>query len=320
MSEGAETLLLRNARRWPLGRGFDPSGELAECSRRDIAIVSGGALPDLLRSIADPPELLYLRGRPDFSAPALAIVGSRRPTSYGRRMARALAADCAKTGIVVVSGLARGIDTEAHEEALRAGGRSWAVLGCGIDQVYPPENSALAQRLVAAGGAVLSELPLGAPPAARNFPLRNRIVSGLSWGCVVVEGDLRSGSLITARLAAEQGREVFAVPGPADSALSAGPHALIRSGAGLVTCLAEIIEALPALAGYGGRLIAPPPGQAAHSQEEEKILELLGSEAMSLEELVGRTPWGLTPLLHILAKMETRGLIRPEPGQRYARI
>ena len=179
----------------------------------------------------------------------LAIVGSRTPTLYGRRMARELAAACAAKGIPVVSGLARGIDSEAHRGALRGGGVTWAVLGSGLDVIYPKGHEPLAEEILARGGALISEAPLGAPPVRANFPRRNRILSGLSWGAVIVEGRLKSGSLITARLAAEQGREVFAVPGPADSPLSEGPHELLRQGAAMARSLEDIIEELPMLFG-----------------------------------------------------------------------
>lgn len=283
------------------------------------------AYPDLLSETPDPPALLYVRGSVPLEGEALAVVGSRRPTHYGRRMARELAGACARAGIPVVSGLARGIDSEAHRAALAAGGRTWAVLGSGLDNIYPPENKGLAEEIVAAGGALLSELPLSGPPLAMNFPRRNRILSGLAWGTVVVEGDLKSGSLITARAAAEQGREVFAVPGPADSPMSEGPHELLRQGARMARRLEDILEELPMLRGQ-----RPPQGVAARlpsaacmygpaTIEQEKILKLLGSQSMTLEEMLQETGWDIPQLVRTLTVMEESGVLKPLPGQSYAR-
>ncbi|MBI2361781.1 MAG: DNA-protecting protein DprA [Elusimicrobia bacterium] len=237
--------------------------------------------PALLRALSGAPESLWVRGSLLPAAPAVAVVGSRRPTPYGRRMARVLAAGLARAGVVVVSGLARGIDAEAHEAALEAGGRT--------------------ER----GGAVLSELPPDAAPLRPHFPARNRIVSGLSWAVVVVEGDVKSGSLITARWAADQGREVLAVPGPADSPLSAGPIELLRSGARPAADASDILAILPGWARAGG----VPDG--------EKILELLSPHALSLEELAEGTGWGLPRVLAALAELEAQGAVSALPGQHY---
>jgi len=277
--------------------------------------------PPLLASLSGAPERLYVRGALS-GISALAIVGSRKPTLYGRRMARKLASECARAGIVVVSGLARGIDTEAHRAALEAGGRTWAVLGSGLDRVYPKENERLAWTIVSEGGAVLSELAMDAGPLRGNFPARNRIISGLSQGVAVVEGTLRSGSLITARLAAEQGRDVFAVPGPADSPLSEGPNDLIRQGARMVSGLGDILEELPSLAS-GMRSAGPAPGgpgQRCFTLDGEKILELLGSHPVCLEILASETGWDFSRLLRALSYMEGEGVIQRLPGQQYARI
>ena len=278
--------------------------------------------PQLLASLGDPPQRLHLRGKLPASADALAIVGSRRPTPYGRRMARSLAAECARAGIAVVSGLARGIDTEAHRGALAAGGLTWAVLGSGLDRDYPPENAGLAEEIVAAGGALLSELGPGAPPLPGHFPARNRIVSGLAWATVVVEGDVRSGSRITARAAAEQGREVFAVPGPADSPLSEGPHELLREGARLARRLADILEDVPMLA--GDRPLPAAAGRpeggilGSGSPDSKKIIELLGSQSVGLEALLAESGWELSRLLAVLSELELAGTVVPLDGQRYA--
>jgi DNA processing protein len=263
--------------------------------------------PDLLASIPAPPAELQVRGSLPLSGLGLAIVGSRRPTLYGLRTARELAAACAGFGIPVVSGLARGIDAAAHAACLKAGGITWAVLGSGLDWVYPPEHAELARDIAASGGAVLSEFAAGTPPQAGNFPRRNRIISGLALGVVVVEGDLKSGALITAKAALEQGREVFAVPGPVDSPMSEGPHELLRQGACLLRRLEDALEALPQLGGAEG------------SEEQGKIIELLGPHALSLDDLAGATGWGTPRLLRALGELELRDRVRTLPGQRYAR-
>lgn len=317
--------LRENASRWNLPSAYDPDRESSVCRDLGVEVLTpeGGCFPDLLRSIPDPPLALYLRGGP-LAGDALGIVGSRRPTPYGRRMARELAAGCARAGIVVVSGLARGIDGEAHRAALEAGGRTWAVIGSGLDRMYPPEHEELAESIVSSGGAVLSEVPLGGEPLASNFPRRNRILSGLCWGTVVVEGDIKSGSLVTARLALEQGREVFAVPGPADSPLSFGPHELLRQGARLARGIEDILEDLPMLGprapGRPAWSVAPEPGPGGNTLEQKKILELLGRHALGLEELAAATGWEVPRLLRALSELEAGGLIAPLPGQRYGRI
>ncbi|MCS6885500.1 MAG: DNA-processing protein DprA [Acidobacteriota bacterium] len=201
--------------------------------------------PQLLREIVDPPPLLYCLGNlAALKHPSVAIVGSRRASFYGRHAAEILSFELASYGVTVVSGLARGIDEMAHTAALEAGGQTVAVLGSGLDCIYPKENAGLAER-IACQGALLTELPLGTPPLAQNFPYRNRIISGISLGVVVVEAAERSGSLITARLATEQNREVFAVPGQITSPGSFGPHTLIKDGAKLVHTVMDIIDELP---------------------------------------------------------------------------
>lgn len=280
------------------------------------------AYPDFLNSIYDPPETLYVRGRLR-PIPALAIVGTRRPTQYGRRMARLFAQACSRAGIVVVSGLARGIDTEAHRAVVREGGVTWAVLGCGLDRVYPPENAGLVEEILDHDGAVLGELAPGMGPLARNFPARNRIISGLSLGTIVIEGAQKSGSLITARAALEQGREVFAVPGPSDSDMSAAPHYLLKQGAVLVRNFEDVLEELPMLAERMDKKgVVSTWGDAPESgcaDEERKILKLLGSHSQGLEELLSETAWPLPKMVRVLTKLETLGIISALPGQRYGR-
>jgi DNA processing protein len=300
---------------------FDLEAELALCERLGARFLSceDAEFPDLLKSVSDPPLILYARGSLAPQAAALAFVGSRRPTPYGLRMARFLAGRAAEGGLTVASGLARGIDTAAHRAALAAGGRTWAVLGSGLSRLYPPENEGLARDIVSSGGCVLSEYPLSTPPLPANFPRRNRIVAGLAWGTVVVEGTDRSGSLITARLACEQGRPVFAVPGPADSPLSQAPHRLIREGAKLVATMEDVWEELPPALRPAPRVAGQGRPQAPLPGEHQKILELLGSESRCLEDLGCETGLDLPRLSAILFEMELQGLLRAVPGQRYAK-
>lgn len=283
--------------------------------------------PALLKSIVDFPLVLYIAGQGSLTgaASALAFVGTRQPTPYGQRMARALAREAAAAGAVVVSGLARGIDSQSHEAALDARGTTWAVLGSGLARLYPPENERLARRIMDGGGCLISEWPMEAPPLKGHFPRRNRIVSGLCWGTIVVEGAVRSGSLITARLAGEQGREVFAVPGPADSPMSEAPHILIRNGAKLIRSMADVWPELPPSAAPQLSLYADGSDRtqaqkpAALSLEYQKVLELLGPDARTLDELGQALGIDLSRLSNIIFEMELRDLVAAVPGQRYAK-
>jgi DNA processing protein len=299
---------------------FDLDGELRRAEALGARMIVRGEpdYPRLLASVPDAPLALYAWGRLDDS-PAAAVVGTRSPTAYGRRMARRLAADFARRRVAVVSGLARGIDSEAHAAALDAGGATWAVLGSGLANVYPPENRALARRIAEEGGCVLSEFPLAAAPRKAYFPRRNRVVAGLSAATIVVEGRSRSGALLTAGNAAEYGREVFAVPGPADSSLSDGPHLLLRQGARLATRVEDVTSLCPAR--FGG---APPPASrpgavSGLDPKEAEILHLLGGDSLSLEELAEATGLDTTALSLIMFGLEIKELISAVPGQRYAK-
>ncbi|MBI3550281.1 MAG: DNA-protecting protein DprA [Elusimicrobia bacterium] len=303
---------------------FDAGAEWRRCEARGwrVLLLGSAEYPQLLASVDDAPQVLYARG--EFrheEAACLAIVGSRRPTAYGLSMARRIATEAAGAGLVVVSGLARGIDSEAHRAALKAGGVTWGVLGSGLERPYPGENKGLIDEIARQGGAVLSEVPLDGPPMPENFPRRNRIISGLSWATVVIEGGERSGSLITAHISAEQGRGVFAVPGRADSPMSQGPIRLLYAGAARVaTRLEDILEDVAPL-----RLAAKPrpaaetPRAPAASAREKRILELTGGEPAHLETLLRETGWGLQALSRVLLELELKGLIEEMPGQRYAK-
>lgn len=218
--------------------------------------------PSLLREIHDPPIGLYRKGNYDFAAPCIGIVGSRRTTLYGQKTAKSLASDLARRGFCIVSGLARGIDTAAHEGALEAGGRTAAVLGTGIDLIYPPENLALYRR-IEESGAIVSEFPFGRRADRQSFAMRNRIVAGMCVGIIVVETDVKGGSMITARFAGEQGRLVWAVPGRIDQPTSAGCHQLIRDGATLLTSVDDVLNELNYLDGLRPAPIPASPGRSA---------------------------------------------------------
>ena len=283
-------------------------------------LVRGDAeYPDLLASIHDPPLVLYVQGV--FAArPPVAFVGSRVPTAYGRRLTRRLAGDSARSGLAVVSGLARGVDGEAHLAALEGKGASWAVLGTGLGHVYPFEHRGLARRLAAEGGAVISEMALGTPPRPDLFPRRNRIVAGLSWAVVVVEGRHKSGSLITARLAGEYGREVLAVPGPADSPLSEAPHRLLAQGAALASTVEDIIAALPPALAFRPSPFVVSTSSAVEqpSADETRILALLGADSLSLDELVRLSGLDTAHISSIMFGLEIKERVSSVPGQRYA--
>ncbi len=281
--------------------------------------------PTALRPIDTAPALLYCRGSLlDVDQRAIAIVGSRHSTSYGQRTATRLAEGLARAGWTIVSGLARGIDGIAHQAALNAGGRTIAVLANGLARIYPTEHKDLAEKITAQG-AVLSEMPMATPPQAELFPRRNRIISGLSRAVIIVEAALRSGALITARLAGEQCREVLAVPGPIDSEASAGPHQLIRDGATLIRSVDDALEALgalPALDSSGAGVEVPainsePPPNLTPVQLQ--IWHSLGSDSALVDELVASTALPVSELNSALLMMELTGRIRRLPGNRFAR-
>lgn len=278
--------------------------------------------PALLRETADPPAALFVKGRRSLlSNPSLAVVGSRNPSAVGVRTAEAFARTFAQAGLTVISGLALGIDAAAHRGGLDGPGSTVAVVGTGLDIVYPAGNRALA-RAVAETGALVSEFPLGMRARASHFPRRNRILSGLALGCLVVEANLRSGSLITARLAAEQGREVFAIPGSIHSPLAKGCHALIRQGAKLTECAADVVEEL----GWTSRaLSARCAGTFADSpeplgQESETLLAAIGHDAVSTDTLVERLGWPAQRVTAALVGLELAGRIAPAGHGQFQRL
>jgi DNA processing protein len=307
-------------------REFDPTAELELCKQHGVRIIprSDPEYPGPLKEIHDPPPLLYVRGafRPEDQL-AVAVVGSRRSTPYGARIAEKLAGSLARVGLTVVSGLARGIDAAAHRGALRAGGRTIAVLANGLADVYPPEHADLAAE-IAAQGAVISEMAMRQDPLAGLFPQRNRLISGLSLGVVVVEAAPRSGSLSTAHHAQEQGREVFAVPGPVDSLPSRGCHALIRDGARLVETVEDILEELgPLVREVQPTDGAPPvrhPAELVLSDQERGLLGQLDDLPRAVDELIARTRLTAAQVMATLSVLEMRRLVRRMPGNQFVRV
>ena len=272
--------------------------------------------PERLRQIHDPPPFLYIRGHftPQDDL-AIALVGARTASTYGRKMARELAHELAGCGVCVVSGLARGIDSEAHQASLEAGGRTIAVLGSGLDVMYPREHIALAER-IAESGAVVSEFSFGSQPEAGNFPYRNRVISGISLGTVVVEATEKSGSLITAQCALDQNREVFAVPGPVTASRSRGPHRLIKDGAKLVESIDDILsEIAPALARTDrdekNETSAPV---VPLEPDEERVFQLFPEEAVHVDTLITGSRLAPARVLEVLLGLELKGIVTQQPG------
>lgn len=306
-------------------REFNAEAELELCRRKGVEPIPRGDVryPPPLDDIPDPPGLLYLRGTYEpRDQLAIALVGSRKCTPYGLRVAERLGASLARVGLTVVSGLARGIDAAAHRGALKAGGRTLAVLANGLADVYPPEHEELA-REVADAGAVVSEMPMRQGPLAGLFPQRNRIISGLCLGVIVIEATPRSGSLSTANHAMEQNREVFAVPGPVDSLASQGCHRLIRDGARLVETVDDVLEELGPLVREVRPGPAAPavrhPAELTLSDTERSLLGQLDDRPVAVDELIARTGKTASQVLATLSVLEVRRLVRRLPGHQFVR-
>jgi len=300
------------------------AGELEKIERKGYTLLTfeDPGYPRQLREIYDPPAVLYCEGRTEvLNDPAVAIVGSRRPSPYGRALAGKLAGDLASRGLAIASGLAVGIDACAHWGALKEG-RTIAVLGSGLDVLYPPVNRGLAGKIMERG-AVLSEFPLGTEPFRENFPVRNRIISGLSLGLVVVEAAERSGSLISAGFALDQGREVLAVPGNVTSDLSRGTNGLIKAGAKLVEGWQDVAAELPSpwrekLLAEGGEKMDNKPDSLTEA-ERRLVAELPVDDAVHVDELAERTGQPVAGLLAALLGLELRGLVVQHPGKLFQR-
>ncbi len=302
----------------------------------DILILDDGVYPSLLREIYDPPIVLYVKGAWSecLDQPCIAIVGSRKCSTYGQNSALMLARELAQRGVTIISGLARGIDAAAHRGALEAGGRTVAVMGTGLDEIYPRDHRKLAQQILDGGGALVSQFPLGTPLVSENFPYRNRVISGLSLGVLVVEAAENSGSLITARLAMEQNREVFAIPGNITSRTSFGTNYLIKgAGAKLVQQWQDVAAELPPQ--IAARLLPPPVGRREKekdlvnqlslapqdlSEKERTVFKLLSPDNPAhIDALVETSKLSVSQLTGTLLTLEMRELVRALPGKCFVR-
>ena len=278
--------------------------------------------PQSLRNIKEAPIALYVLGKlPADEQACVAMVGTRKITPYGRRVAHKLAGDLTACGVTVVSGLARGIDSECHAAAVRLKKPTVAVIGTGVGRCYPPENRALARAILEYGGAIVSELPFNKPPNAFHFPRRNRIIAGLSQPVVVAEGEIKSGALITAKLALEMGKDVLAVPGPIDSPQSAGPNSLIKDGAGVVTSVADILDYIPQQLRFGldaryfeTPSVTPNKEQDNLSPREREALAAVGDGQASLDQVVEAIGADVPEAAGILFELEVKGFLACENG------
>lgn len=287
------------------GRGGDSRVQVRKVLRRDREY------PILLREIPDPPAQLFAAGLPLEPAPYVAVVGSRRASRYGLEVARWIAKELASSGVVVVSGMARGIDAAAHNGALEAGGNTIAILGCGLDICYPRSNRLLYETILGRG-TLIGEHELGTRPLPYHFPSRNRVIAGMSLGVVIVEGRHDGGAMITARLAMEYNREVFAVAGPVHSPLSMGPHLLVRQGARLVTSAADILEDLGML-----QLVAPETPEERIEPDEAAVLKAVSGAPALLDMIAEKVAMPASTTSSILAKLEVKGMVSRHPGGRF---
>ncbi|OGT98591.1 MAG: DNA protecting protein DprA, partial [Geobacteraceae bacterium GWC2_48_7] len=293
--------------------------ETARLSNGNIRIITFTATeyPKSLFEIPDPPPFIYMLGEMPAAQYRIAIVGSRKATTYGLLTTGRLAGALAAHNVTVVSGMARGVDTAAHKGCLQAGGGTIGVLGCGIDVVYPPENRKLFEDMTQKG-CLVSEFPLGTLPLAENFPRRNRIISGLSRGVLVVEATEKSGSLITARYALEHGRDVYAVPGNINFSTSRGANLLIKQGAKLVDCVEDILEELPGYAATSAAPGASASGGFALTPKEAIIYELLARSPLHIDDVIAHSELAAAEVSSILLHLELKGAVMPLPGTHFA--
>lgn len=319
---------LDTAERLKAQAAADPEKELRRAEKAGVTVLTSldEGYPALLKQIHDPPIILYMKGSLK-EGPAAGIVGTRRATPYGLRTASRLAEELSAAGVAVASGLARGIDTAAHQAAVKAGGVTWAALGTGLATIFPQENRWLAERIVAGGGALLSEFPMEAPPYPSNFPRRNRIISGLSLATVVVEGGFESGALITARFALDQGRDVLGVPGPADSPQSRGPNYLIKNGAYPAESADDIIACFPPDRLFGvGAVRRSKPGSPEEARlrglSEDALLAFreiaLDEAGLTADEVTQGLGWPVQRAAAALFELEAAGALMSRGG-RYCR-
>ena len=318
--EGIGNEMIDKLTSWELTTNADKERKWAAELGLQIITQADATYPASLRDIYDPPLALYVKGNiPETWPRGVAVVGSRETSHYGLETAKKLGYQLAYAGVPVISGLARGIDTAAHLGALAAKGVTWAVLGCGLDKMYPPENEALAAKIVESGGCLISELPLGTAPDKRTFPMRNRIVSGLSFGTLVIEAGRQSGALITARQALEQGRQVFAVPGRIDNPLAQGCHQLIKDGAKLVEGVDDILAELEFLLPRESVTPAGRPLPADLSADEQKIYAAIELDETPIDLITQATGLPSGTVSSTLLRLEMRKLVRQLPGKVFVR-
>lgn len=300
----------------------DLDKELALAKKLGLKIITqdDADYPENLKNIYDPPIVLYIKGElKQEDKYAMAIVGSRRASFYGLNSAEKFAYELSEKGFTIVSGMARGIDTYAHRGALKQGGRTIAVMGSGFNHIYPSENKGLAEK-IAKNGAVISEFPINAEPFKQNFPQRNRVISGLSLGVLVVEAARNSGALITADFGLEQGRDVFALPGKVDSQTSFGTNGLIKQGAKLVSCAEDILEEFNCLKEQAKKdKVEKTDKSDAVDGEEGQIYDLISSQSVHLDELLEKTNLDIPRISDILLKLQLKKLIKQLPGKQFAR-
>ena len=301
-------------------QGITPDLELKKIEKLNIKIVTilDEAYPKALKQAYGCPPLLYYFGNLDLNNDyCLAVVGTRKITPYGQRVTQDLVKELAGTGITIVSGLALGVDACAHQTTLDSNGKTIAVLGSGLDQIYPSANRQLAQKIIESGGAVISEFPLGTPPYKSNFPLRNRIISGLSLGTLITEAGIKSGALITGQFALEQNREVFAVPGNIYSLTSAGPNQLIKLGAKMVIQASDILETLNIKSAASAKQIKEI---IPENETEKMLLEHLNAEPLHVDKLVQCTKLNISLVNSTLSVLEMKGIIKNLGGQTYIKL
>ena len=317
--DGIPRALAENISRWQ--EFADPTAELKKAADLGARIITAedAEYPSALREIHDPPIVLYVRGQlTERDRNAVAVVGSRKATHYATESAKKLSFQMAYAGLTVASGLARGIDTAAHQGALAAKGRTIAVIGSGLGELYPPENAELADR-IAASGAVISEFPIDTKPDRQTFPIRNRIVTGLSFGVLVVEAGANSGALISANMAAEQGRTLYAVPGRIDAPAALGSNRLIQQGAKLVITVDDILDDLPLVFREKPDLPATAPAVDL-TPEQQKILDAIGSEEMPLDSVIATSGLTAAVVSSTLLALEIRRLVKQLPGKRFVKL
>ncbi|WP_458401411.1 DNA-processing protein DprA [Candidatus Avelusimicrobium sp.] len=299
---------------------IDPQEELDKTLKYggQILVPEDEDYPQSLRDIKEAPIALYVLGKLPQNRLCIGMVGTRKITAYGRRVANTLSEGLTQAGAVVVSGLARGVDSQCHAAAVKLQKPTLAVIGTGIGRCYPPENRELARAILQHGGAIVSELPFNKPPHAFHFPRRNRIIAALSQLVVVVEGEIKSGALITAKLALEMGKDVLAVPGPIDSPQSGGPNALIKEGAGVVTSVKDIIDYIPSPQLFSLETLqedtAPQQEQADLSPLQNKILQLIGTEEKSTDQIVETLNLSVPEAATALFELEVKGILSCRAG------